>query len=64
MIVYDLETFNTGKVVPNANCLYRLSKISGKYNRGITEQEYEKCKKNYLVLKGFDNINEMIDYVL
>ena len=38
MIVYDLETFNTDKAVPYANCIYRLSKISVKYNRDITER--------------------------
>ena len=41
MIVYDIETFNTDRSVPYANCIYRLSKISGKFNRDITE--YETC---------------------
>ena len=30
MVVYDLETFNINRAIPYANCLYRLSKISGK----------------------------------
>ena len=30
MIVYDIETFNTDRSIPFANCIYRLSKISGK----------------------------------
>ena len=42
MIVYDLETFNTDKVVAYANCIYRLSKISGQQNRDITQREFEK----------------------
>ena len=50
MNVYDLETF---KAVPYASCIYRLSKISGKYNRDITRREYEKCKKNVLFLKDW-----------
>ena len=33
MIVYDIKTFSTIKCVPYANCIYRLSKISGKYYR-------------------------------
>ena len=33
MVVYDIEFFNTIKCVPYANCIYRLSKISGKYYR-------------------------------
>ena len=39
MIVYDRETFNTDKVVPYDNCIYRLSKASGKNNRDITKHE-------------------------
>ena len=30
MIVYDIETFSTIKYVPYANCIHRLSRISGK----------------------------------
>ena len=40
MIVYDIETFSTIKCVPYANCIYRLSKISDKYYRDISEKEY------------------------
>ena len=64
MIVYDIEKFNTDKVVPYANCIYRLSKISGKCNRYISEKEYEKCEKGSIVFKGIHNIYELLDYVL
>ena len=64
MIVYDIETFNTTKCVPYANCIYRLSKVSGKYHRDISEKEYQKCLKDCIVFKGLDNINKMLDYVL
>ena len=64
MIVYVLETYNTDRTVPYANCIYRLSKISDKYNRDITEREYEKCRKICIVFKGTDSIKEMLDYVL
>ena len=64
MIVYDIETFSTIKCVPYANCIYRLSKISGKYYRDISEKEYQKCLNDCIVFKGFDNINKMLDYVL
>ena len=30
LIVYDIETFNTIKCEPYSNCIYRLSKTSGK----------------------------------
>ena len=64
MIVYVIETFNTIKCVPYANCIYRLSKISGKYYRDISEKEYQKCLNDCIVFKGLDNINKMLDYVL
>ena len=44
MVVYDKETFCTIKCVPYANCIYRLSKISGKYYRDISERTSKKFK--------------------
>ena len=64
MIIYDIKTFNTIKCVPYANCIYRLSKISGKYYRDISEKEYQKFLNDCFVFKGLDNINKMLDYVL
>ena len=64
MIVYDIETFNTDRAFPYANCIYRLSKNSGKYNRDISKKEYQKCLYDCVVFTGLDNINEMLDYVL
>ena len=42
MVVYDIETFVFNRAVPFANCIYRLSKVSGKYNRAVSEKEYQK----------------------
>ena len=64
MVVYDVETFNTIKCVPYAKCIYRLSKISGKYYRDISEKGYEKCLNDCIVFKGLDKINKMLGYVL
>ena len=64
MVVYDLETFNINEAVAYVSCIYRLSKISGKYNRDITQRECEKCRKDYIDFKGTYSINEMLDYVL
>ena len=64
VVVYDIETFSTIKCIPYANCIYRLSKISGKYYRDISEKEYQKCLNDCIVFKGLDNINKMLDYVL
>ena len=64
MVVHDKETFNTDGAVPNAKCIYRLSKLSGKYNRDISKKEYQKCLNDCIVFKGLDSIKEMLDYVL
>ena len=64
MIVYDLETLNTDRAIPYANCIYRLSKISRKYNRDTTQAEHENFKKDCIVSKGKNSVNEKLDYVL
>ena len=64
IVVYDLETFNKDRAVPYCSLMYKLSKISGKYHRDISEQEYQKCLSDFVVFKGTDCINEMLDHVL
>ena len=64
VVVYDLETFNKDRAVPYSSCIYKLSKIAGKYHRDISEQEYQKCLNDCVVFKGTDCINEMLDHVL
>ena len=64
IVVYDLETFNKIRAVPYCSCIYKLSKLSGKYHRDISEQEYQKCLNDCVVFKGTDCINEMLDHVL
>ena len=59
-----METFNKIRAGPYCSCIYKLSKISGKYHRHISEQEYQKCLNDCIVLKGTGFINEMLDYVL
>ena len=62
--MYDLETFNKIRAVPFCSCIYKLSSISGKYHRDISEQEYQKCLIDCIVFGGTDCINEMLDHVL
>ena len=62
--VYDLETFNKDRAVPYCSCKYKLSKISGKYHRDISEQGCQKCLNDCVVFKGTDCINEKLDDVL
>ena len=64
LIVYDIETFNTDRAVPSFNCINWLGKISGVYNRDVTDRENENCRKDCIVFKGLDNINDMLDYIL
>ena len=64
IIVYDLETLNKIRAVPYCSFMYKLSKISGKYHRDISEQEYRKCQNDCVVFKGTDCIIEMLDHVL
>ena len=64
IVVYDLETFNKTRAFPYCSCIYKLSKLSGKYHRDISEQEYQKCLNDCVVFKGTDCINEMLDHVL
>ena len=64
IVVYDLETFNKIEAVPYCSCIYKLSKLSGKYHRDISEQEYQECLNDCVVFKGTDCINEMLDHVL
>ena len=61
MIVYDIETFNTIKCVPYANCICRLCKKTGKLDRDITDRGHEKCRKDCIVSKETDGLNEMLD---
>ena len=64
MIVYDIEPVNTNRVVAYGSSIYKLNKISGKYNRNTADQELEKCTKACFVFKSTNSINEMLDYVL
>ena len=64
MVNYDVETFNTIKGVPYANCKYKLSKISGRYHWDIIEKEDQKCFIDCIVFEGLDKLNEMLHYVL
>ena len=62
--MYDLETFNKIRAIPYCSCKYKLSNISGKYHRDISEQEYQKCLNDCVVFKGTNFVNEMLDLVL
>ena len=60
----SLGTFNTDEAIPYGVNIYKLSKISGKYNRDITEREHEMCRIDSCVFKGTKCINDMLEYGL
>ena len=64
MIVYDIETFNTIKFAPYSNCKVRLSIFFGKNHQDISEKNLRNVKKDCIVFKGLEKINELLDYVL
>ena len=42
----------------------KLSKISGKQHRDLSEKEYQKCLNDCVVFKGTDYIKKILDHVL
>ena len=64
MNIYDLETYNKDRVVPYGCCIYKLRKISGNYNRDITEKGYQKSVNDCIVFKRSNCINDMLDHIL
>ena len=61
--MYDLEIFKKIRAVPYCSFIYKLSKVSGKCHRDISEEDYQKCLNDCVVLKGTDCFNEMLDHV-
>ena len=52
MLVYDIQTFNTDRFIPNSICIHKLSKTSGKNSRDATQRGYsKKVEMNVLFLK-------------
>ena len=51
-IVHDLETHNTDRARPYVYCFYLLNKLAGRYNRDLTSDEKEKCKKDTTTFDG------------
>ena len=64
MTVYDINSFITDKAVPYTILISKLSKLSGKNNRDITENEYQKCSSDCIVSKGINCFDEILDHNL
>ena len=63
-IIYDLETHNTGRARPYVFCFYRLSKLAVRYNRDLTHDEREKCKKDTIAIDGDNCVERALDFCL
>ena len=63
-IVYDLESHNVGRARPYCFSIYRLSKLSGRYNRDLAQYEIEKCKIDTFVIDADDCITKALDSFL
>ena len=63
-IVYDLETHNTNRARPYVFCFYRLGKLAGRYNRDLTPDELEKCRKDTIAFDGDDCVSKALDFCL
>ena len=62
--MFDLETYKKGRTFPFCSCTYILSKFSGRYNRDITEKEYQKCLTDCVFFRRRGCIIELLDHVL
>ena len=63
-ITYDLETHNTDRARPYVFSFYRLSKLAGKYNRDLTRDKLEKCRKVTIAFDGDDCVSKALDFCL
>ena len=61
-IVYDLETHNTNRARPYVICFYRLSKLDGKYKRGLTTDAINKCRKDTIAFGGDNCVEIVLDF--
>ena len=63
-IVYDLETHNTDRARTFVFCFYRLSKLADRYNRDLTKDELDKCKKETIAFDGGNCFEKALDFCL
>ena len=63
-ITNDLETHNTDRARPYVFCFYRLSKLTGIYNRDLTPSELEKSRKDTMAFYGDKCVEKTLDFCL
>ena len=45
-------------------CFYRLSKLAGRYNRDLTRDVIDKCKKDIIAFHGDECVQKALDFCL
>ena len=63
-ITNDLKAHNSDRARPYVFCFNRLSKLSGRYIRGVTPCEKEKCKKDTIPFDGEKYVGNALDFCL
>ena len=63
-ITYDLETHSTERARPYVFCFYRLSKLSGRYDRDLTPDDLEKCEKDTIAFDGDNCVEKALNFCL
>ena len=63
-IVCHIETHNTDRTRPYCISFYRLSKISGRYDRDPTQDELQKPLEDTIAFAGDNCINIALDFLL
>ena len=63
-ITYDLEKYYTDRARPYVFCFYGLSKPAGRYNRDLSRDETDKCKKDTIAFDGDVCVEKALDFCL
>ena len=59
-----METHNTDRARPYVFCFYRLSKLAGRYNRDLTKDEIQNCKRDTIAFDGDNCVEKALDFCL
>ena len=63
-LVYNLGTHNTDRARPYVFCFCRLSKLSSRYNRDLTLDEIDNCKKDTIAFDGDNCVEKALYFCL
>ena len=64
LIVYDLKTHNTDRARPHCISFHRLCKLADRYNRDLTQYEFDECKKDTITFDVDNRVSIDLDFCL